>query len=402
MESTKSRSQQLILVMVFSGVFLVTFHNRIVGAELTSPLPDIREDFGKITDHSMEEFTGKHSTYSTPYIETPKSKSSFLGPIKHPALHPSPETSTFNPSSCARRVDMIYPSDLFSFEDRRRGWVALHVFGIIYISVSVLIVCDQFFVPSLGVIMETLAISDDVVGTTFMAAGTSIPWFILKLINTLSDHNNLTVNINPAIGSAAFRMLFVIGTCALFSGKVLPLSCWPLFRDLSFYIFGFILLIIFFLDNVVTWEENVILVTFFILYVIFLKYNEKAEQMLKTQLQKTKKLYIPAVEDGAQRPEDCDEEGGNENNGSCNEKRFVESKLLEGAQPLSLRWPDTWLEQAAYIILLPIILILWLTLPNVHSQKTRKFFVLTYLVSIVWIGVFSYLVMWWAHQVKCC
>ncbi|MEQ2235242.1 hypothetical protein ILYODFUR_000384 [Ilyodon furcidens] len=138
--------------------------------------------------------------------------------------------------------------------------------------------------------MEMLAISDDVVGATFMSAGRSIPWFFVKSVLILSGYYDLFVDIELVTDHAAFRMLFVTGTCALFSGKVLPLTCWPLFRDLSFYMLSFILLMLFFLDNVVKWWENVILVSFFILYIIFLKYNAQAEQMLKSHLQKTKRV----------------------------------------------------------------------------------------------------------------
>ncbi|XP_036000571.1 sodium/potassium/calcium exchanger 1 [Fundulus heteroclitus] len=414
MESTRTRPQQLILVKIFfSGIFLCTSCNRTVGAEPT--------DIGKIADRSMAGFPDKYSTSSTPDNKGPETDSSFLDPIKHTALHSSLETSTSDPvpwdgnmTTAApfqgRCVNMTYPKDLFSIEDRRRGWVVLHVFGIIYVFVSLLTVCDQFFVPSLGVIMETLAISDDVVGASFMAVGLSLPWFCVKLIQVVSGHN-LILAFDSVIGSAAFRMLFVIGTCALFSGKVLPLARWPFFRDLSFYVLGLILLIQFFLDSVVMWWENVILVTFYALYVIFLKYNAQAEQMLKTRFQKNKrgvtvsfvtegeKVAIPAVEEDAQGPVDCDEGGGNEDNSGSNDTKLVQSKLLEDAEPLSLRWPDTRQKQATYVFLLPVILPLWLTVPDVRNQKARKLFVVTYLVSIVWIGVFCYLVMWWAHQV---
>ncbi|KAM4552997.1 sodium/potassium/calcium exchanger 1-like [Fundulus diaphanus] len=133
--------------------------------------------------------------------------------------------------------------------------------------------------------------------------------------------------------------------------------------------------------------------------------------MLKTRFQKNKrwttvsfvkegeKVAIPAVEEDAQGPADCDEGGGNEDNSGSNDTKLVQSKLLEGAEPLSLRWPDTRQKQATYVFLLPVLLPLWLTVPDVRNQKTRKLFVVTYLVSIVWIGVFCYLVMWWAHQV---
>ncbi|XP_054883903.1 sodium/potassium/calcium exchanger 2-like isoform X2 [Poeciliopsis prolifica] len=406
MESTRCRSQQLI---VFAVVFLGALQNWIVGADLTFTLPDSVDNFEKITDRSTGEFSVQHSTYSAPYKEGPEHKSSFLDPKDY--RHPSLESSRFDPASHVQQKHMIYPSDLFPIEDRRHGWVALHVFGMIYAFVAHLIVCDQFFVPSLGVIMEKLAISGDVVGVLFMAAGTSIPSFITKLIQVFYYHYNLTVNINPEIGSIAYRSLFVIGTCAMFSRKVLLVRSWPFFRDLSFNMLGFILLIIFLLDSVVAWCESVILVTVFVLYITFLTYDENAEQIMKTQLQKIKgvmkasfvkkceKVCIPKGEDDAKSPGDCDEECGNENNGGCHEKKFVESKLLQGGTSLSLQVPDKWQEQITYVILLPIILPLWLTLPNIRSQKARKFFVLTFLASIVWIGIFSYLLRWWAHQV---
>lgn len=34
------------------------------------------------------------------------------------------------------------------------------------------------------------------------------------------------------------------------------------------------------------------------------------------------------------------------------------------------------------------------------QKKSRKFFVVTFLGSILWIAVFSYLMVWWAHQVS--
>ncbi|XP_054883990.1 sodium/potassium/calcium exchanger 2-like isoform X3 [Poeciliopsis prolifica] len=368
MESTRCRSQQLI---VFAVVFLGALQNWIVGADLTFTLPDSVDNFEKITDRSTGEFSVQHSTYSAPYKEGPEHKSSFLDPKDY--RHPSLESSRFDPASHVQQKHMIYPSDLFPIEDRRHGWVALHVFGMIYAFVAHLIVCDQFFVPSLGVIMEKLAISGDVVGVLFMAAGTSIPSFITKLIQVFYYHYNLTVNINPEIGSIAYRSLFVIGTCAMFSRKVLLVRSWPFFRDLSFNMLGFILLIIFLLDSVVAWCESVILVTVFVLYITFLTYDENAEQIMKTQLQKIKGVMKAS---------------------------FV--KKCEKVMPVEVcipKVPDKWQEQITYVILLPIILPLWLTLPNIRSQKARKFFVLTFLASIVWIGIFSYLLRWWAHQV---
>lgn len=202
----------------------------------------------------------------------------------------TPPVTTITPASPgeAPHVKGEYPEDIFSIEDRRRGWVILHIIGMMYMFVSLAIVCDEFFVPALGVITDKLAISDDVAGATFMAAGGSAPELFTSLIGVFIAHSN--VGIGTIVGSAVFNILFVIGMCALFSREVLHLTWWPLFRDVSFYILDLILLIIFFLDNVIMWWESMMLVTSYTLYVIFMKFNVQIERAFKTLIYKHKNI----------------------------------------------------------------------------------------------------------------
>lgn len=219
-------------------------------------------------------------------------------PRETPTPAPAPSVTTV-PSGFpgqAPHVKGDYPEDIFTIEDRRRGWVILHILGMMYMFVSLAIVCDEFFVPALGVITDKLAISDDVAGATFMAAGGSAPELFTSLIGVFIAHSN--VGIGTIVGSAVFNILFVIGMCALFSREVLHLTWWPLFRDVSFYILDLILLIIFFLDNVIMWWESMMLVGCYTLYVVFMKYNVQLERAFKTQLDKHKSLVkVIAVEE---------------------------------------------------------------------------------------------------------
>jgi len=211
-------------------------------------------------------------------------------PAPAPAPAPAPPVTTIPPASADEDAHFKgeYPEDIFSIEDRRRGWVILHILGMMYMFVSLAIVCDEFFVPALGVITDKLAISDDVAGATFMAAGGSAPELFTSLIGVFIAHSN--VGIGTIVGSAVFNILFVIGMCALFSREILRLTWWPLFRDVSFYIFDLILLIIFFLDNVIMWWESMMLVAGYSFYVIFMKFNVQLEQAFKTQLYKHKSI----------------------------------------------------------------------------------------------------------------
>ncbi|XP_030582318.1 sodium/potassium/calcium exchanger 1-like isoform X1 [Archocentrus centrarchus] len=458
-----------------------------------------------------------------------------------------------------------YPEDLFSIEQRRQGWVGLHIVGMVYMFVALAIVCDEFFVPALEVITDKLEISDDVAGATFMAAGGSAPELFTSLIGVFISHSN--VGIGTIVGSAVFNILFVIGMCAIFSREMLHLTWWPLFRDVNFYILDLIMLIIFFLDNMILWWESVLLVLGYISYVSFMKFNSQIEQAVKGQLNKhmsivkvwtaeepekeseappppppaaappaapappappaappkaedkskpepaqppsspqssklipepqddkTRLKVRPALQRGGssaslhntslrstifqlmihtldplgedldqkpkseqpaavagapggaaaepstsqppkteettQKTSDQQEEskaaaassaggsGGSEgsaedqssdeessdsseseDDGDNEDKEEEEKEEEEENHPLSLEWPETRRKQATYLFLLPIVFPLWLTLPDVRNLASRRYFAITFIGSIIWIGAFSYLMVWWAHQV---
>ncbi|XP_004628861.1 sodium/potassium/calcium exchanger 1 isoform X2 [Octodon degus] len=537
---------------------------------------------------------------------------------------PDPSPSATLPGWPDPHPKAEYPPDLFSVEERRQGWLVLHIFGMMYVFVALAIVCDEYFVPALGVITEKLQISEDVAGATFMAAGGSAPELFTSLIGVFISHSN--VGIGTIVGSAVFNILFVIGTCALFSREILNLTWWPLFRDVSFYILDLSLLIVFFLDSLIAWWESLMLLLAYALYVVTMKWNKQIEVWVKELLsrrpgakilalgdlskpddgavpadehqdqkklkfpfalsrgsssaslhnstirttiyqlmlhsldpmgearpskdkesmthearaqpqvkaeskaEKEEPVELPAVtvtpapapdiqgdeeedpggqddmagtenggettgeegetaeksggevppdgegetaeegkdehedkikpegkdyeseteaegkgeqedeiqaeddeneiqaEDGDMQGEgeaeaqevkcenqedknekDADGEGGSD--GSDTEEDDEEEEDEEDEEeeegedeeeheePLSLDWPETRQKQAIYLFLLPIVFPLWLTVPDVRREESRKFFVITFLGSIIWIAMFSYLMVWWAHQV---
>nr|XP_020495820.1 sodium/potassium/calcium exchanger 1-like isoform X2 [Labrus bergylta] len=462
--------------------------------------------------------------------------------VEPPKPPPPPTTAPPPPPLTPPHRKGDFPEDLFSVEQRQRGWVVLHVVGMIYMFAALAIVCDEFFVPALEVITNTLEISDDVAGATFMAAGGSAPELFTSLIGVFISRSN--VGIGTIVGSAVFNILFVIGMCAIFSREMLHLTWWPLFRDVTFYILDLIMLIVFFLDSKILWWESMLLVLGYISYVSFMKFNSQIEKAVKTQINKhmsivkvwsaeepekarpvlqrggsTASLHNTSLRStifqlmihtldplgeesdlrGAQktpgpkkskretsfngdvrgegsvhrkaknkvkpvnasrsgklqskthhrRSEDDDpktnteqsgaaggaavepstsqlqkteetrknEQGGSEggaedesadeessdssesedDDGDKEEEEKEEEE--EESEPLSLEWPDNRRKQATYLFLLPIVFPLWLTLPDVRNPASRRYFVMTFIGSILWIGVFSYLMVWWAHQV---
>lgn len=188
----------------------------------------------------------------------------------------------------------LFPTDLFTMEQRRQGAVVLHILGVVYMFVALAIVCDEFFVPSLDVIIEKLAIQDDVAGATFMAAGGSAPELFTSVIGVFVSFDD--VGIGTIVGSAVFNILFVIGMCAIFSRTVLTLTWWPLFRDCTFYSASLITLIIFFRDNHIYWYEALVLFGFYLAYVSFMKWNQPVERFVKKHLYKNRVTRVRSTD----------------------------------------------------------------------------------------------------------
>ena len=84
-------------------------------------------------------------------------------------------------------------------------------------------------------------------------------------------------------------------------------------------------------------------------------------------------------------------------NTSSYRSSVVESKPQPAAEEvgLQLKWPGGKTKCAAlrnrvlFVVLFPIVFLLWLTLPDVRKKKSEKWFLLSFLGSIAWIGIFS-------------
>ena len=190
-------------------------------------------------------------------------------------------TSNFTESSNATD-NRQFPTDLFSLEQKRRGAVILHIVGVLYMFVALAIVCDEFFIPALEIIAQSLKLSNDVAGATFMAAGGSAPEFFTSVAGVFFARN--AVGFGTIVGSAVFNILFVISMCALLAKSILALTWWPLFRDSIFYAIALSVLIGFFYDGQIEWYESLVLFFLYLLYATFMGFNAKVEWWVKDKL----------------------------------------------------------------------------------------------------------------------
>uniref|UniRef100_A0A674CTD9 Solute carrier family 24 member 2 n=1 Tax=Salmo trutta TaxID=8032 RepID=A0A674CTD9_SALTR len=351
---------------------------------------------------------------------------------------------------CSRPPHGGLPTDLFNLEQRRQGAVSAHVWDVVH--VHRLSHCvRRVLCPGPTVITEKLQISDDVAGATFMAAGGSAPELFTSVIGVFISHSN----------------------------EVLQLTWWPLFRDVSFYIIGLLMLILFFwitrsfCGKVSPFQRNV--ETFIksklgqnqvdevqaapkvsfaryrdeILMPIFAKprlqrggssaslhntlmRNSIFQLMIHTLDPLTegeglggKTTFFKASILHKMAKQKCQDGGEGEKpngvadknvpnssnvtvevtspaNGDVGPVGFVyqaEEEEEDEDTPLSLEWPGTTRKRITYLLILPIVFPLWLSLPDVRRETSKKFFPITFIGAICWIAAFSYLMVWWAHQV---
>lgn len=62
-----------------------------------------------------------------------------------------------------------------------------------------------------------------------------------------------------------------------------------------------------------------------------------------------------------------------------------------------MAWPDTARKRLTYIMVAPLLIPMWLTLPDTRTPRGKKYYPVTFIGSILWIAAFSYLMVWWAN-----
>jgi len=121
------------------------------------------------------------------------------------------------------------------------GW-ALLIIGMLVAFWGLAVVCEDFFVPALNVMCETLKIPDDVAGATFMAAGASSPEMFAAFVSLFITHSAL--GAGTIIGSEIFNHLIICAAAVFYAqGDSLQLDWRLVSREAGFYLLALLLLL---------------------------------------------------------------------------------------------------------------------------------------------------------------
>ncbi|XP_016362390.1 sodium/potassium/calcium exchanger 4-like [Sinocyclocheilus anshuiensis] len=360
--------------------------------------------------------------------------------------------------NCTEPAIREFPDDIFTNAERKSGGVLLHIIAALYMFLALAIVCDDYFVMSLEKICEKLNLSEDVAGATFMAAGSSAPELFASVIGVFITHGDVGVgtivgsavfNILCIIGVcgifagqvvlltwwAVFRdsFFYILSVVALivfiYDGKIV----W----------WESLVLVVMYAVYILIMKFNASLQKFFTrrsdknvangnaaagseledvksskVYsrgsVVMVdeiinasppnyRFPEAGLRVMvtnhfgpKTRLRMASRLIITERQrlvQSANGVETAVVDGKPDiENGNVPEDKTTEEKESELTSPFRL--PDGCMNKTKWLISWPLLLILYFTIPNCAKSRWEKYFMLSFILSTVWIAVFSYFMVW--------
>uniref|UniRef100_A0A8D9F2W9 Probable sodium/potassium/calcium exchanger CG1090 n=1 Tax=Cacopsylla melanoneura TaxID=428564 RepID=A0A8D9F2W9_9HEMI len=321
-----------------------------------------------------------------------------------------------------------FPPPMMSQSARKNGGLIFHIIICLYSFIALAIVCDDYFVTSLDRICEELKLRPDVAGATFMAAGSSAPELATVIIGVFFAKDD--IGISGVIGSAVFNIMFVIAVCGLFSGSVSYLNWYPLCRDCAFYALSILVMLIAIYNEKVNWFESVLMLLTYVLYCVILYHNKLVEAWVYS-------LPIPCVNIVPHMPEELyaqqavpEEDSGLMNDPNKQNLGYAatENIELDGAvgnskpatnlqvpqgpvgaiqdyyvprephglttNPLERPDPATVFTLTQWYVTYPIHYMCRSTMPDVKTEKFRDWYPFTFCISMLWISIYSYIMVW--------
>jgi len=308
------------------------------------------------------------------------------------------------------------------------GMIVLYIIAMTYLFIGLAVVCDDFFVASLEALSEYFNLSEDVAGATFMAAGSSAPELFTSLVDTFYFESN--VGVGTIVGSAVFNILVIIAMSAAAAKTDLHIDYRPLLRDIFFYLVSIALLLgtcwpkevpITLENTTITLMSNntatqtrmqgeithwkaALLVAWYLVYLLFMKFNakllgmdkdERKEEENDTESDVRKEISAVGmmsydVDTGISQPvphhaiadsltKTDDEKAGEDQEES---EGGMASKLMD-------------------LAIMPWTLIFTVTIPNCGEDKWKKWFLVTFINSCLWIAIISWVLVLCATNFGC-
>ncbi|KAM6980267.1 sodium/potassium/calcium exchanger 5 [Aplochiton taeniatus] len=314
-----------------------------------------------------------------------------------------------NETECISPQSSEFPEGFFTAQERKDGGLVIYFMIIFYMLLAVAIVCDDYFLPSLEVISERLGLSPDVAGATFMAAGSSAPELVTAFLGVFVTKGD--IGVSTIVGSAVYNLLGICAACGLLTSAVGRLTCWPMFRDCLAYAISVSAVIAIISDNRVYWYDAACLLLVYGVYIVVLCFDIHISEFVLRKFSPCCTCVGKGPGEGSEtQPLMCWSEDtsmrvhrrSRSDSGIFQDDSGYShlSLSLHGlneipeAQKSVFAMPENDLKRIFWVLSLPVITLLFLTIPDSRRRFWKKWFMVTFLMSAVWISAFTYLLVW--------
>ncbi|XP_037038337.1 sodium/potassium/calcium exchanger 3-like [Bradysia coprophila] len=312
-----------------------------------------------------------------------------------------------------------FPDDLFSQEQRMNGAIVLHFIGVIYFFTFTGMLINYYYLPSVQCICDALNITPDVGAAVFMSTATCTPELFTNLIGTFIADSDM--GIGAVIGSLMFNMLGVSAVASFATSTPVQMDWVPITRDCVVFAANIIVLIGTTWDGYIHWYEALIIMIFAIPYYVIMFQSRRISAFLKRKFEVEYGCCNRNIS-GASETTDVEKKGKDNAvfkystttmdqiptvTGKVEEEKVDEKALAETAQREAEEkeahnalkqqrkglWPppnDAWPRVVFWYYTWLIRLVLRCTVVDV--KKYPKWFAFSFIMSIVWIGVMTYLI----------
>ena len=339
-----------------------------------------------------------------------------------------------------------FPSSIFSEYQRDHGAILLHIGAAIYFFGALGYLCDQYFVPLLEFLVERFKIKPDVAGATIMVIANCIPELTVSMIGMFVSKDD--VGLGAVVGSALFNIFFISGCCVLAapSGS-LRLQPYPIIRDSLYYLVAMIPAGVIAWDQQVSWTEAMVLVILYCGYMLLMYFNNFVEEKVVDYFPSLHPKCNYHCHNGEVTPllfEKSSEENGTYLQGktetdpektvlNAHDKNSCRSQVLfldgdatpllyeksseeketylrdknEGDREITMLntqgknsccspflFPKGTFRRILWLMALPLIIIFALTIPNPKQDCSKKLYLITFFMCVIYVGLFCYLLVW--------
>ncbi|XP_051953181.1 sodium/potassium/calcium exchanger 5-like [Xyrauchen texanus] len=314
-----------------------------------------------------------------------------------------------NVTNCIPPQSSEFPEGFFTLQERKDGGILIYLMIIFYMLLAVSIVCDDYFLPSLEVISERLGLSQDVAGATFMAAGSSAPELVTAFLGVFVTKGD--IGVSTIMGSAVYNLLCICAACGLLTSVVGRLTCWPLFRDCLAYAISVTAVIAIISDNRVYWYDGACLLLVYGVYVVVLCFDLRISEYVMHRFSPCCTCLNKNLQEHGEHQQlvgwSDDSSLRVLRSSRANSGIFQDdsgyshlSLSLHGLNEITeeqksvFTMPEHNLKRILWVLSLPAILLLYLTIPDCRKRFWNRFYMITFLMSAVWISAFTYILVW--------